>query len=605
MAILANVALNDTLDTWRIRTNQIIVSLNSVDSNSTNALAISNYAAVTANVGYDKANSANLLAYNTGIGANAFTSATIAGANTAVGTGANSYAATVGSSANAYLLTVISGANTAVGTGANSYAATVGSSANTYLLTVIAGANTAVGTGANGFTSATIAGANSAVGTGANTYAATVGSSANSYLLTVIAGANTAVGTGANAYAAAIANTIAIAAYGQANTGYNKANSANYYTYLVDANVTAAFTKANAAPKITISDTAPASGNANGDQWWSSTLGKMFIYYTDVDSSQWVESTSNMLNVQVGAVGYGIPYDMANTANLNAKTARDQANIAYSQANLVFGVANTGYSQANLVFGVANTGYSQANLVFGVANGAFNKANSALANTTGTFAGDLTVSGNIVSSNATSNVTITPGSILIGGQPLSSSGTLVSMNVYTSTQTITIPAAATKALVILGGPGGACADSTSGNPGTANSTLQSGTQTITTMKADRGGGGRYDSGGTCIPAGSTPGYQGRASGGNILNIGSGINGGTSWNPGLPIGMNNTGYSAGGYGPSASPGGPAFGGSGGVCQSYLTGLTGGLTLSLTLGSGGAGTATYPSGNNGVCIIQWYT
>jgi hypothetical protein len=44
---------------------------------------------------FDKANSANVLAFNTGIGANAFTSATIAGANAAVGAGAN----TVGTAA--------------------------------------------------------------------------------------------------------------------------------------------------------------------------------------------------------------------------------------------------------------------------------------------------------------------------------------------------------------------------------------------------------------------------------------------------------------------------------------------------------------------------
>lgn len=69
---------------------------------------------------FDKANAANVLAYNTGIGANAFAAATIAGANVAVGTGANTY-----------LLSVIAGANTAVGAGANSYADLVGSAANT------------------------------------------------------------------------------------------------------------------------------------------------------------------------------------------------------------------------------------------------------------------------------------------------------------------------------------------------------------------------------------------------------------------------------------------------------------------------------------------
>lgn len=65
---------------------------------------------------------------NPGIGANAFASATIAGANTAVGAGANAFTSAT-----------------------------------------IAGANTAVGTAANNFASATIAGANAAVGAGANT----------------------------------------------------------------------------------------------------------------------------------------------------------------------------------------------------------------------------------------------------------------------------------------------------------------------------------------------------------------------------------------------------------------------------------------------------
>lgn len=73
---------------------------------------------------YDQANSANLLAYNTGIGANAFASATIAGANTAVGAGANAYAAAVGTSANAY--------TDAATVAANSYSSAVGVAANTY-----------------------------------------------------------------------------------------------------------------------------------------------------------------------------------------------------------------------------------------------------------------------------------------------------------------------------------------------------------------------------------------------------------------------------------------------------------------------------------------
>ena len=147
---LANVALTDTFDVWRIRTNQIIVLAEQANSGVYNA-------SVTGSLAFDKANSANVLAYNTGIGANAFASATIAGANTAVGAGAN-----------AYMIAVQNGSNTAIGAGANAFTSATISGANSYLISVIAGANTAVGTGANNYLLAVIAGANTAVGAGAN-----------------------------------------------------------------------------------------------------------------------------------------------------------------------------------------------------------------------------------------------------------------------------------------------------------------------------------------------------------------------------------------------------------------------------------------------------
>jgi hypothetical protein len=160
---------------------------------------------------FDKANAANVLAFNTGIGANAFASATIAGANTAVGTGANNFLlaviaganSAVGTGANNFMIAVQNGSNTAVGTGANAFTSAtiagantaVGAGANAFASATIAGANTAVGTGANAFTSATIAGANSAVGTGAN-----------NFMIAVQNGSNTAVGSGANAFAVATFN---------------------------------------------------------------------------------------------------------------------------------------------------------------------------------------------------------------------------------------------------------------------------------------------------------------------------------------------------------------------------------------------------------------
>lgn len=103
-----------------------------VDQNTSAAFAKANVSSEIAIFAYDKANSANLLAYNTGIGANAFAAATIAGANAAVGAGANSYAdsvgVNVGSGANSYADSV--GVN--VGSGANSYAAAAAVGANNY-----------------------------------------------------------------------------------------------------------------------------------------------------------------------------------------------------------------------------------------------------------------------------------------------------------------------------------------------------------------------------------------------------------------------------------------------------------------------------------------
>ena len=41
---------------------------------------------------------------------------------------------------------------------------------------------------------------------------------------------------------------------------------------------------------VTISDTIPAGSPAAGDLWWESDSGRLKIYYTDVDSSQWVDT---------------------------------------------------------------------------------------------------------------------------------------------------------------------------------------------------------------------------------------------------------------------------------------------------------------------------
>ena len=248
---LSNVALTDTFDLWRTRTNQLVVQSNVYENDM---LFL-----------YNKGNNSPSYAYanNLGVTANAFASATIAGANTAVGAGANAFSAATIAGANNYLLAVIAGANTAVGAGANNFAkatiaganTAVGAGANAYALSIsstsgvsftatLNGANTAVGAGANAFSAATIAGANTAVGGGANNYLraiiaganTAVGAGANAFSAATIAGANSAVGTGANNYLRAIiagantavgagANNFTIATLNGANTAARDATN--------------------------------------------------------------------------------------------------------------------------------------------------------------------------------------------------------------------------------------------------------------------------------------------------------------------------------------------------------------------------------------------
>src|SRR5262245_50085410 len=52
---------------------------------------------------------------------------------------------------------------------------------------------------------------------------------------------------------------------------------------------------ASSSSRATISDTAP-SGAQNGDLWWESDSGNLFIWYFDGDSAAWVQCNTPGLN---------------------------------------------------------------------------------------------------------------------------------------------------------------------------------------------------------------------------------------------------------------------------------------------------------------------
>ena len=222
---LANIALTDTFNTWIVRTNQIIVSLN-----TTNAMATT--IGVQANLAYNQANTANTVAVATGVGANAYA--------VIVGNAGNTYTAAVGIAGNNYtnsvMVTVGAGANSyasslsaGIGTGANNYTnsqlAGVGTGANNYTNSQLAG----VGTGANNYTNSQLAG----VGAGANNYAATIGAASNTYAASVGAASNTiATNAFAKANGSVQNNTTTLITTGYTVQSFNAgANLASYGTW--------------------------------------------------------------------------------------------------------------------------------------------------------------------------------------------------------------------------------------------------------------------------------------------------------------------------------------------------------------------------------------
>ena len=170
--------------------------------------------------------------------------------------------------------------------------------------------------------------------------------------------------------------------YAIAQAAYNQANTATYPDQASFDTANSAFDQANTATTI---------AQAGYDQ---ANTGST-IAQSGYDQANTANTTA-----QSG-------FDQANTANTLAQTAFDSANSAntvaqsgYDQANTANTTAQSGFDQANTANTVAQSGFDQANTANTTAQSAYDTANNALANTTGTFAGDLTVTGNVsLSSN--------------------------------------------------------------------------------------------------------------------------------------------------------------------------------------------------------------
>ena len=84
----------------------------------------------------------------------------------------------------------------------------------------------------------------------------------------------------------------------------NPSNGATSGDYTYDSAKTAWRKNAALPVSVTHSDVAPSNPRA-GDQWWKSNEGTLFTYYNDGNSSQWVESTNVVANVEPNPIPAG------------------------------------------------------------------------------------------------------------------------------------------------------------------------------------------------------------------------------------------------------------------------------------------------------------
>ena len=302
---------------------------------------------------------------------------------------------------------------------------------------------------------------------------------------------------------------------------------------------------------ITVAATAPGSPVV-GQLWWSQDYGRLLVYYSDGTSSQWVDASPSDYTSQ---------------------------------------------------------------LAYGVANAAFAKANNALANTSGTFAGDLTITGNTTIKASNISVSGNTAQFKVPTQTILTSGS----------GTYTVPTGVTWLRVRMvgagGGGGGSGLNATNGSSG--------GDSTFGGLTAGGGGGapngynGGYVGGyggsgsggdvnskggaGQTVPGNSSPDLlQGYGGSGGCSVLGGGGSSGVNGAGGTGQAGGSYGGGGGGVGANASYRGSAGGGAGGYCEKIIASPT--ATYSYAVGSGGAGGAsgsgggTGGAGAGGVIIIE---
>lgn len=131
--------------------------------------------------------------------------------------------------------------------------------------------------------------------------------------------------------------------------------SANAFTVVAFNQANAAFLRANAS-SILIGNSTP-TGQTAGTLWWNNDYGRLFIYYNDGDTNQWVETSPQSGPSNVAIIQANLAFDKANAANVLAFTANAVATGANTIAISSNTTAVSAFNKANTI---SNTSYSIA-----------------------------------------------------------------------------------------------------------------------------------------------------------------------------------------------------------------------------------------------------
>jgi hypothetical protein len=169
---------------------------------------------------------------------------------------------------------------------------------------------------------------------------------------------------------------------------------------------------------ITFGDGTTLSSNTsivNAYNKANSAFDKANLDVTNISTTNGVYGNSSVIPVIVLEANGRV----SSITNVSIDTTFTQA--SFDKANTANVTAQAGFDKANSANVTAQAGFDKANSANVLAQAAFDKANNALANTGGTISGNLSVTGNIILTNAlnvanggTGLKTLTVGSLLKG-----------------------------------------------------------------------------------------------------------------------------------------------------------------------------------------------